>query len=200
MSIGCLSDFYRFSIGSPADFKRISNGFLWYVYWMCLVCLWDFYVICLWDFYGYFYDVYGCWPGSAHNSRVLSASSLYQRAEEGVFNGADGNAVVVDGVTITPSLKGDSGYGLHNWLLTPYDQERTEAHKAWNAMIRSVRGCVESGSAGCAKPCGHSLTIQRWVHALPVRNQSVQCWRRVQQGPAVWPPCPPATPCPARAP
>jgi len=95
------------------------------------------------DYYGYFYDVYGCWPGSVHDSRILSASSLHRRAEEGVFNGAEGSTVVVDGVTITPYLVGDSGYGLHSWLLTPYDQERTDAHKAFNAMLRSVRGCVE---------------------------------------------------------
>ena len=66
-----------------------------------------------------FLDVVVGMPGSTHDSRVLRRSSLYQRSMS--------NTLFPEGVTFegfSPYLIGDSGYPLHQWLVTPYRDAR----------------------------------------------------------------------------
>ena len=62
-------------------------------------------------------NVVANWPGSVHDSRILTRSEISQRFVRGE----------VDGV-----LLGDSGYPQLPWLMTPFPKPATAAQKAFN--------------------------------------------------------------------
>lgn len=71
-----------------------------------------------------FLDVAAGFPGSMHDSRVLTNSSLYRRIANNEL--LLGLTVRVDGRDITPVLFGDSAYPLSTWLLKPYHEGTNE--------------------------------------------------------------------------
>lgn len=68
------------------------------------------------------------WPGSVHDSRVLSNSSIFQ-----LLNNTPANAVIL----------GDSGYALSPWLMTPYNNARTPEEIAYNRLHAKERVIIE---------------------------------------------------------
>ena len=66
---------------------------------------------CMCDHQSRFMDVVAAWPGSVHDSRVMSESSL-QRKGIGRLLGQGMQCVVL----------GDAGYAIQPWLITPFTQ------------------------------------------------------------------------------
>ena len=62
-------------------------------------------------------NVVAKWPGSAHDSRILSHSNIGREYEAGHRQGI---------------LIGDSGYPLKPWLMTPIAQPQTPAEVAYS--------------------------------------------------------------------
>lgn len=62
-------------------------------------------------------DVVARWPGSVHDSRILSKSGLLRRFTAGTFSGL---------------LVGDSGDPCWPWLMTPYRSPESEAQERFN--------------------------------------------------------------------
>uniref|UniRef100_A0A8C1N3H2 Putative nuclease HARBI1 n=1 Tax=Cyprinus carpio TaxID=7962 RepID=A0A8C1N3H2_CYPCA len=69
------------------------------------------------------------WPGSTHDSFILTNSALCQQFSEGQ---------IPDGW-----LLGDSGYPLRPWLMTPILHPASEAHERYSRAQRKTRGVVE---------------------------------------------------------
>jgi hypothetical protein len=74
------------------------------------------------------------WPGSAHDSRILRLSSLFDRCENGVLFNVHAYFII-----------GDSGYPCLPWLITPYKDTGnvTPQQKRFNARFSSSRVIVE---------------------------------------------------------
>lgn len=69
------------------------------------------------------------YPGSVHDSRVLKNSDLYQYMNK---NNAS-----------TYIILGDSGYGVHPKLMTPYKAPRNNAEKYYNKIHTKERVIIE---------------------------------------------------------
>ena len=65
-------------------------------------------------------DVVASWPGSTHDSRILTQSGLFQMFERGVV--PRGNHYML----------GDSGYPCKRWLLTPYLHPVADSQQSYN--------------------------------------------------------------------
>ena len=72
-----------------------------------LVCDSEFHII----------NVVANWPGSVHDSRILTRSELAQHFRRGDLQGV---------------LLGDSGYPQLDWLMTPFRQPTTNNERAYN--------------------------------------------------------------------
>ena len=81
-------------------------------------------------------DVVARWPGSHHDSFIMSTSSLCNQFERGLHG---------DGW-----LLGDSGYGLKRWLMTPINSPRTREEHRYNKVHRKTR-CLVKRSFGVLK-------------------------------------------------
>lgn len=57
------------------------------------------------------------WPGSVHDSRILSNSAVGRKYDQGELDGL---------------LLGDSGYPQRPWLMTPFMNPTTEAQRSYN--------------------------------------------------------------------
>lgn len=68
------------------------------------------------------------WPGSVHDSRTWRNSECANIMRE---NGAQA------------LLLADEGYGLTPWLMIPYKQPMTMAHRAYNKLLRKERSIIE---------------------------------------------------------
>ncbi|MGH0126611.1 UNVERIFIED_CONTAM: hypothetical protein FKN15_035572 [Acipenser sinensis] len=68
-------------------------------------------------------------PGSCHDSYILSLSSIYR-----LFEGDR----PPDGV-----LLGDAGYGLRKWLMTPFAVTQNRAQEAYNEAHAATRNVIE---------------------------------------------------------
>lgn len=68
------------------------------------------------------------WPGSTHDARILSNSSIYRAFEEGRMNGF---------------ILGDSAYPLKSWLMTPFIAPSTAAEDRYNGAFLPTRCTVE---------------------------------------------------------
>jgi hypothetical protein len=62
-------------------------------------------------------NVVARWPGSTHDSRILTRSRIGERYENGELQGI---------------LLGDSGYSLRPWLMTPITNPATAPEEAYN--------------------------------------------------------------------
>ena len=74
-------------------------------------------------------DVVAKWPGSTHDSFMLSQSNLAQRFENGDFGGH--------------ILLGDSGYPCKPWLMTPFISPSTAGQRRYNYAHKATRSTVE---------------------------------------------------------
>lgn len=68
------------------------------------------------------------WPGSTHDSRILSESGIYQTFEQNQHTGL---------------LLGDSGYPLKKWLMVPFMNPATDAEMRYNRRHASTRSSIE---------------------------------------------------------
>ncbi|XP_046558161.1 putative nuclease HARBI1 isoform X2 [Haliotis rubra] len=75
-------------------------------------------------------DVVARWPGSAHDSRILTNSGLYQLFDHNV-------------VPIGCHLLGDSGYPCKKWLLTPFLRPLAGPQTNYNRSHKRTRSSVE---------------------------------------------------------
>ncbi|KAK7884157.1 hypothetical protein WMY93_027280 [Mugilogobius chulae] len=93
---------------------------------------------------GLFWSVNAGQAGSLHDARVLRLSSLWEKANSGVFS--ETGARQVEGVNMGYYILGDSAYPLQNWLLKPYhDNGRlTQEQKLYNRKTSKVRVVVEN--------------------------------------------------------
>ena len=81
-------------------------------------------------------DVVARWPGSHHDSFIMSTSALCNQFERGLHG---------DGW-----LLGDSGYGLRRWLMTPINSPKTREERHYNEVHRRTR-CLVKRSFGVLK-------------------------------------------------
>ena len=77
-----------------------------------------------------FYDIVARWPGSTHDARIFSNSTLKVRFEGGDLTGK--------GI-----LLGDQGYPCLPYLITPLQDPQTPAEKRFNISHRSTRASIE---------------------------------------------------------
>ena len=88
------------------------------------------------------------WPGSAHDSRVFSATRLAHSLESGMYRGF---------------LLGDSGYACRSYLLTPFLAPGTDKERRFNASHIKTRNLIERA---------FGLLKRRFaVLAIPVRTK-----------------------------
>ena len=91
---------------------------------------------------GKFIDAVAGFPGSAHDSRVLRNSFIYDEAEQG--NILQAPRVNIDGHEIGPYLVGDSAYPLLPWLIKPFPEgTRDPEEKTFNKELSTARVTVE---------------------------------------------------------
>ncbi|XP_033096701.1 putative nuclease HARBI1 [Anneissia japonica] len=76
-----------------------------------------------------FLDVVAKYPGSCHDSFILSNSTIGQRFQDGL---------IPNGLLI-----GDSGYPLREWLMVPINNPTTEDERNYNDMHASARNVIE---------------------------------------------------------
>lgn len=74
-------------------------------------------------------DVVARWPGSAHDSNILSNSRIYTRFDNGEF----GDSVIV----------ADSGYPNKNFIMTPLLNPNKPEEILYNESQIRTRSCVE---------------------------------------------------------
>lgn len=86
-------------------------------------------------------------PGSVHDSRVLSMSSLMAAVTQNIAPVLTAPMLeLAEGVNIRPYILGDAGYPLLGWLMTPYPGTRTAmgpVHWRYNYLQSSARMVVE---------------------------------------------------------
>ena len=69
------------------------------------------------------------WPGANHDAYILRFSEVYEKFEAGLLPNS--------------WLLGDSGYGLSDWLLTPYANPNGDPQERYNAAHKKARCLVE---------------------------------------------------------
>ena len=92
-----------------------------------------------------FIDINVGWPGSVHDSRVFSHSTIFKRITEGTL--LPDKSITVNGTEIPLYLIGDSAYSLETWLMKPFTHgtELTSQQKTFNYRISRARIVVENG-------------------------------------------------------
>jgi hypothetical protein len=99
-------------------------------------------VIC--DHRGKLTNIVARWPGSAHDSRILRSSQVWDMMEGGMVRGC---------------ILGDSGYPCRNWLMTPLLHVQTAKERRYNAAHKGTRVLVEQ-TIGRWKRRFHILHLQ----------------------------------------
>ena len=95
------------------------------------------------DYHGLFRDLCIGWPGSVHNARVLSNSTLYTKVTNGEL--LQGDVLLVRGGNIPVYLIKDSAYPLLSWLIKPFPHcsPLSRQQKTYNYRISRARVVVE---------------------------------------------------------
>ena len=98
-------------------------------------------------------DISVGYPGSIHDSRVLSLSPIFDSISKKKVLMRPTKLLM--GVNVGPLLLGDSAYPLSSFLVTPFNRKRkmTETQKAFNKKFCGMRSVVERG---------FGLTKNRW--------------------------------------
>ncbi|KAM7297953.1 putative nuclease HARBI1 [Ixodes scapularis] len=73
-------------------------------------------------------NVVARWPGSTHDSRIFTESTLSVKLADGVYDGL---------------LLGDSGYTCQPWLMTPFLSPSSAAEVKYNTAHTTTRSIVE---------------------------------------------------------
>lgn len=86
-----------------------------------------------------FIDVYTGWPGSVHDARVFSQSSLFNKGKKGTLfpNWID----KIGDADVPIVILGDSAYPLLCWLMKPFPHKGalTQGQKKYNYKLSSAR-------------------------------------------------------------
>ena len=84
------------------------------------------------DYRGIFLDIYLGWPGKVHDARVFSNSSLYAKAQQGIF--LPDWTRQLSGVDVPLCILGDPAYPALPWLMKAYPKHKnmTSAQKYFN--------------------------------------------------------------------
>ena len=91
-----------------------------------------------------FIDINIGWPGSVHDARVFSHSSLYEKiTEQDLF---PHKPMTVGSVDVSLYLIGDSAYPLQTWLMKPFTHgtSLTAEQKTYNYRLCRARIVVEN--------------------------------------------------------
>jgi hypothetical protein len=91
-----------------------------------------------------FTDIVVGWPGSVHDARVFSNSTIYEKAKTGkIFSGID--CKEIGGQQVGPLFIGDPAYPLLPWLMRPYKDNSsiTRSERHFNYRISHTRIIVE---------------------------------------------------------
>ena len=93
------------------------------------------------------------YPGSMHDARILRASNIFTKAENGEI--LKEPAITLNGVKVRPLLLGDGAYPLLPWLLKPYPITviLNCSQRRFNKTLSSARSTVE---------CAFGLLKARW--------------------------------------
>ena len=126
------------------------------------------------DHNGIFRDVYVGWPGSVHDARVFTNSSLYRKANNGEL--LQGDTLPVRGGNIPIYLIGDSAYPLLPWLLKPFpfSISMPTDHKTYNYRLSHGWVIVEI-AFGRLKARWRRLSKQRDMDISNVPNVILAC-------------------------
>lgn len=92
-----------------------------------------------------FRDIVVGWPGSVHDARVLSNSTLYAKGNNNeLFSGNCSKQIY--GQNINPVLIGDPAYPLMSWLMKPYPENNAtpNTQKTFNYQLSRARMTVEN--------------------------------------------------------
>ena len=83
------------------------------------------------------------YPGSMHDARILRASNIFTKAENGSV--LKEPVISLNGVTVRPLLLGDGAYPLLPWLLKPYPINviLNRSQRNYNKTLSSARSSVE---------------------------------------------------------
>ena len=76
-----------------------------------------------------FFSLDAQWPGSSHDAHIMRYSEVHDKFEAGLMPNS--------------WLLGDSGYGLSNWLLTPYPNPNNLGQERYNAAHKRARSAIE---------------------------------------------------------
>ncbi|KAJ4427679.1 hypothetical protein ANN_25328 [Periplaneta americana] len=105
-------------------------------------------------------DIVARWRGSAHDSRIFNESRIKERFEQHEF----GRFI----------LLGDSGYGVHKYLLTPLRNPETRQERVYNTCHKKTRNVVER-CFGCWKGRFRCLTKNIGTRLGTAKNIIVAC-------------------------
>jgi len=87
-----------------------------------------------------FKDVVIGWPGSVHDARVLSNSTIFAKGNNNeLFSGNYSKEIC--GQNMNPVTIGDPAYPLLSWLMKPYPENNTTPHieKKFNYHLSRAR-------------------------------------------------------------
>ncbi len=92
-----------------------------------------------------FRDVVIGWPGSVHDARVLSNSSIYQKGNNDQLF-PDIPAKEIHSASVSPFIIGDPAYPLLSWLMKPYpvSANSSPAERVFNYSLSRARMTVEN--------------------------------------------------------
>ncbi|XP_028514384.1 putative nuclease HARBI1 [Exaiptasia diaphana] len=93
------------------------------------------------DSQGLFTNIVLGWPGSVHDARVFSNSTIYENAKTGtLFSGI--NSKDVSGQQVGPLFIADPAYPLLSWLMRPYKENSltTRSERHFNHCLRHTFG------------------------------------------------------------
>lgn len=91
-----------------------------------------------------FRDIVVGWPGSVHDARVLSNSTIFEKGNNNELF-PNNFSKEICGLNIKPVLIGDPAYPLTSWLMKPYPENNTTPRKEkhFNHCLSSARMTVE---------------------------------------------------------
>ena len=85
------------------------------------------------------------WPGSVHDARVLSNSSIFEKANSNkLFQGIPSR--LIGDQNIHPLIIGDPGYPLLSWLMKPYPENANtpRIERVFNYRLSRARMTAEN--------------------------------------------------------
>ena len=96
------------------------------------------------DYRYLFLDIYTGWPGSVHDTRVFSHSSIYKSCSDGTL--LPKSTKIIEEIDVPLYLVGDSAYPLLTWLMKPFphNSNLSQDQKNFNYHLSRARIVVEN--------------------------------------------------------